>query len=311
MAYWMFKYVMLLLFLMTISCQPKTTLNFEEIQEGVFNIVDRDMSLTIDANTGGRITSLKLNGYELLTQIEVNKYAFGSTFWASAHFPGWPLPADYDRTEWKSEVNENRIMLTGPVIQNLGLQFKKEFRFESYKNSLYCTYVIYNRTDSVIKAAPWEVTRVDREGVWYVPADSNTFNTRNSLDNLEAGFKSGLYQCIIPSDYQGKSQKISLNASEGWFVYINEHLLFLKIYDDINESNLAPKAGDAEFYIDGSSAYMELETQGMYKSLEAGDSLLYETKWIVKPRNEVFISGGSPSGGTIAGYARKFTESFK
>ena len=175
-----------MLILFTYGCwHQKSNPEFIESGNGIYSITGKDnMSLTIDAKTGGRIVSLSVQGHELLTQQSVNKLAFGSTFWPSPHFPGWPLPEDYDRTPWEAEISENQIQLTGPLIKSLGLQIRKNIRFVPRENSLYCGYVILNRSDSTINVAPWEVTRVDRKGRWFIPAENNAFNTKNTLKDI-------------------------------------------------------------------------------------------------------------------------------
>jgi len=82
-------------------------------------------------------------------------------------------------------------------------------------------------------------------------------------------------------------------------------LLFQKIFKDIGVDDLAPGAGDAEFYIDRNSDYAELETQGRYKHLKTNDSLEYETIWHVQEKERIFKSSEEITPEKIAAYARQ------
>ena len=51
--------------------------------EGRYRIRIQNQFLEIDPSTGGRITSLVLNGQNFLTGRDVNDFNWGSTFWIS------------------------------------------------------------------------------------------------------------------------------------------------------------------------------------------------------------------------------------
>lgn len=284
----LFFFILMLTFITNSFGQKNIKQVVSEKFPGVFEIKAANLVLIVDANTGARITSAKYGDFEFLVPKNDEKIAFGSTFWPSPYMTNWPPPKDYDQTAWEVKELGNGLLLSGPVLKNLGLQFKKKIEFQSSDSSFVFEYTIFNKTDSVVWVAPWEITRLPKGGEFIAPALSSQFNTQKSLELVENGFYSGLFRCVVPESYQGKSQKISLDANEGWEVYILKEHIFLKLFENIEKEKFAKKSADAELYIDDDSNYVEVESQGAFVSIPPGSSIVYKTKWLLLtiPKND-------------------------
>ncbi|MEM1136950.1 MAG: DUF4380 domain-containing protein, partial [Bacteroidota bacterium] len=242
-----------------------------------FLLGENILEALIKPSDGGKLVSLKYKGKEVLASKAADSVAYGSTFWPSPHNWGWPPASEIDRDAYSSKLKENTLIMQGPVIQKMGLRFVKEFTLIPEDTSLYFRYTIINTSEEVKSVAPWEVTRVPKGGLAFFPVSENY----KSFENLNSGIKEDLYFCEVPTGYNGKSQKINFDASEGWLAYLRENTLFVKQVDNLNAEQIAPNEGDVELYIDDLSDYIELENQGIYTKLQPGDSLHYDTKWFL------------------------------
>ncbi len=253
---------------------------------GTYQITSGNYSLQIDANVGARITSAKIGDNEILVSKEDEKIAFGSTFWPSPYLKKWPPPVDYDQSPWQVQELKNGLSLTGPVIESLNLQFQKQVTFHPETETFDFEFTIINHNDTAFSVAPWEVTRLPKGGEFMVPANETEHNLNQKLNGVEYLFESGFYQCFVPELYAGKSQKIGIDVAEGWQVYVLEKVIFLKIFENIEAIDFAPKSADAEFYIDDDSPYVEVESQGKYTKIQPNASVNYKTRWKLIERKE-------------------------
>lgn len=232
----------------------------------------------ISPEDGGKLTSLKYNGKEILTPQSTDSLAYGSTFWPSPHNWGWPPASSIDRDTYSSVLDGNRLVMKGPVIENLGLQFIKYFTIDVEDTILNFTYQIVNVSEESKKVAPWEVTRVPKGGFTFFPIVQDY----PSFKSVTSGKFEHLYYCSVDGDYSGKSQKINFNAEKGWLAHAMNGILLIKKFRDVPIDEIAPKEGDVEIYIDNDTNYIELENQGAFTELLPGDTLVYRTDWYLR-----------------------------
>jgi len=232
----------------------------------------------ISPENGGKLTSLKYNGRELLTPKSTDSLAYGSTFWPSPHDWGWPPIRSIDRDAFSSVLDGNKLVMKGPVIENLGLQFIKYFTIDVEDTVLNFTYLMVNVSEKPRKVAPWEVTRVPKGGFTFFPVTKDY----PAFDSVASGRVGNMYYCSTENNFSGRSQKINFDAKNGWLAHSANGILIIKKFKDLSVDEIAPKEGDVEIYIDDDSNYIELENQGAFTELSPGDSIVYRTTWYLR-----------------------------
>ncbi len=67
--------------------------------------------------------------------------------------------------------------------------------------------------------------------------------------------------------------------AHGWLAHLQDNCLIIRSFPDISPSEAAPRQGEIELYFNPELNYIELENQGAYQALGAGETLTYETNW--------------------------------
>src|SRR5688572_18749346 len=82
----------------------------------------------VDPTSGGRVTSLKFDGRELLTGPDLEPVNYGSTFWPSPQSVWfWPPPPEWDSAPYTVQQSEGSLLLRGAPNPALGLAASKKF----------------------------------------------------------------------------------------------------------------------------------------------------------------------------------------
>ena len=83
--------------------------------EGKYNIGVGELTMTIDAQRGGKILSLKYKDQEVISQSRFPE-SFGSTFWTSPQKEwNWPPVPEYDKGAYTVEQKDGRLVMTSQV----------------------------------------------------------------------------------------------------------------------------------------------------------------------------------------------------
>ncbi|MEP7259487.1 MAG: hypothetical protein ABI687_13890, partial [Flavitalea sp.] len=128
---------------------------------GRYVITSGAVELEADPATGGRITSLKMNGKNFLTGSDVNDFNWGSTLWPSPQSEwDWPPPATLDNKPYVAVVEGNELFMISEKDPVTGLSFAKRFSGDSEQGCFILEYVITNLNDTARKVSAWEITRV-------------------------------------------------------------------------------------------------------------------------------------------------------
>jgi hypothetical protein len=236
-----------------------------ETKNNVLRISTANVSLEVDAGAGGRISSLKIDGHEILYLDTANGY-WGSTFWPSPQADwDWPPPAVIDSEPYSVDDSGDIIVLKSGVDDITRLSVRKTFSVSELDTAFVIRYSMTNHDTMPNKYAPWEITRVPCKGL--------VFAAKNSGDNDYLWFDLNL-----PS-----SEKSKVNSDgEGWQAYVNnDGYVLIKTYPNISPCETAPGEGEFELYRD-TDRYVELENQGSYATIEPGGSLNWEVKWYVR-----------------------------
>ena len=124
-----------------------------------------NVSMTIDAAKGGKILSYKYGDQEVISQLKWPE-AFGSTFWTSPQKEWyWPPVPEYDKKPYQVEEKDGVLTMTSEVNEKLKFKICKAFAVDEQHQAIVITYSIINASDETRKVAPWEITRVQNEGI--------------------------------------------------------------------------------------------------------------------------------------------------
>ena len=242
-----------------------------------------NVSMTIDAAAGAKILSYKYNDSEIISQSPMRE-AFGSTFWTSPQREwNWPPVQEYDKDPYTVEQTSSSLIMTGQVSQRFKYRIRKEFKADEKDNAIVITYSIINESEETRKVAPWEVTRVNNEGIIFFDAPSEAITPANRIPFTQE------YGVSWYKTDEGKANR-KINADgKGWLAYCANNLLLVKKFDDLTASQPAPNEAEIQVYVNSGKTYIELENQGVYNELKPGESLSYTVRWYLVPVNSESI----------------------
>ncbi|MBR6884260.1 MAG: YidC/Oxa1 family insertase periplasmic-domain containing protein [Prevotella sp.] len=251
--------------------------NIKELEESKYLIEVGDLSMVVNAATGGKILSFKYKDQEVISQLN-RPEQFGSTFWTSPQKEwNWPPVQEYDKRPYKAELKDDKLVLTSEVSSRLGFRIGKEFTVDAKRKAIVVTYSIKNESNQTKKVAPWEITRVANEGQIFFDAPVEGI-TPAGLMTFEKKDGAVWYQ----TDEANANRKINADG-KGWLAYTNGSLLLVKKFKDLDISQPAPEEAEIQVYVNRGKTYIELESQGAYATLEPGQSLVWPVKWYLLP----------------------------
>lgn len=235
-----------------------------------------DVRFEVNPSMGGRITSFSVNGKEAL---RTAGDLAGLTFWSSPQSEwGWPPPESWDCLPFIASLNTtgDELTLVGQIDPQTGYQFEKRFLGVSDTSAVEITYSIRNTAGHPKMVAPWEITRVPPGGLSFFPAGDPAFEGNSSL--LPSLVEDG----IAWFWHRGEdNKKLFMDGREHWLAHKHGELLFVKIYhSDITPEQFAPNEAEIELY--AVPDYVELEEQGAYVSLAAGDVMSWSVTWLLR-----------------------------
>ncbi len=230
---------------------------------------------------GGRISSLKLDNKEIMyIDSAGGNYLWGSTFWQSPQSDwNWPPSTSLDQLAYSGGIYGDSINILSKVDDtwSTNLKFRKIFYADLSDTSITIEYFMINTGSSVKAFAPWEITRVPVGGMEFFP-DSGSITGALASQFTKIGQMSWL-------NYTGDSTGLKCfgNSLENWTAWINsDSAVFIKKFSNVPAGTEASGESEVEFYYAGPGSYYELENQGEYSVIKAGDSLKWVMKWYVR-----------------------------
>jgi hypothetical protein len=244
-----------------------------------------DAQLEVDGVTG-RITGLRLNSVELLTQqgnAEPTSLNYGSSFWTSPQSDwGWPPPFEAVEYTHSIDAAENRIVTASADSTWTGASVKmhKSVWGDAARQAFVVEYAIENSGTAAVSVAPWEVTRVATEGLAFFPQGSSAPTAAPDRTALTASASAdGIVWYDLGAQEVGTKSRA--DGAEGWLAHVHEGVLFVKQFEDIAAADSAPDHGEVEIFHD--EAYVELEPQGAYGPIAMGaTSAAWRVTWYVR-----------------------------
>lgn len=236
---------------------------------------------------GGRITSLRQAGQELLWLKGADNYAdaIGSTFWPSPQSWPWPPPAEIDTLAYAATVDARGVItLQGEKNDATGLRVSKRFSANLSREALELEYAMTNVGASAVKWAPWEITRLPADGLAFWPTGGETGGETASAPRGDKPMAShaelGVTWCS-PAETSGEG-KLFADGAGGYLAYARGDRVLVKQFQDQPASAAAPGEAEIELYVNPDHSYVEVENQGAYTSIAPGQSVSWRVVWYVR-----------------------------
>ena len=278
-----FMFLLLLLFNSPFLSQEKNMTQIIKQKNQSYLLKFANLELTVEPETGGRISSLKFGDKEFLVTKGNSPFSYGSTFWPSPQSVwNWPPPAVLDRAPYEVIDSTTKLILKSKKDETLGLQFNKEISISEKDTSVQILYSIINSSNTNKKASPWEITRMFKGGLVFFPKGL-TEPKAKSFDPIPYTESNNLLWYKINKNEKLNNHLLSVSdGSEGWLAYAFDGYIFIKSFEDVHPENQAPNEGEIPIYIDSKSQNVEIEVQGPYTNIKPGKELLWKMKWFVR-----------------------------
>lgn len=249
-------------------------------EDGKYSIGIGDVTMTVDAQRGGKIMSFKHKDTEILSQTRFPN-SFGSTFWTSPQSEwNWPPVPEYDTKPFAAEVKDGVLILTGEKSARFGYRIRKEITTDKKEKAFVITYTIINESDETRKVAPWEISRVPNGGMIFF--DAKEVTPGNNMETLPFEFTKNASWYTL--DEAKVNRKINADG-KGWLAFADKGLLFIKTFPDLNASEPAPAEAEIQIYANVGKTFVEIEEQGAYTTLKPGEEASWTVRWYLVPND--------------------------
>ncbi|HXX66607.1 MAG TPA: hypothetical protein VEK07_05475 [Polyangiaceae bacterium] len=237
-----------------------------------------DVRVAIDPIGGGRVTSLRLSGAEILSGPEVHPSNYGATLWTSPQSDwGWPPPAEYDDLPYSAATHEGgAVTLVGPISRHLEVRLVKRFSIDGRDGAIVVESQIENAGAAPRAFAPWLVSRVPARGLTFYPTGA-TWGGPLPVERI-GGVTWYRHEPDVLTRTGAKSFGDGLR---GFVAHAHGDVLFVNRFVDLPPELHAPGHGEVEVY--ANDLYVEVEVQGPYAVIAPGArSLPWAVRWHLK-----------------------------
>jgi hypothetical protein len=238
-----------------------------------------DVRLEVDAARGGRVTALRLGERNLLSGAEVDAINYGSTLWTSPQSAwGWPPVFEIDVAPYAGELDGEAIVLRGPPSTLLGVSVEKRVEADRARRAFVLSYRLVSHAPGLVRLAPWEVTRVQPNGLTFFASGVGTY----APSDLPAREVDGVTWVHHDAAVIAGHQKLYADAGEGWIAHADGDALLVKTFDLVPRAAHAPGEAQIEIYASSLHRYVEVEQQGACEALAPGGALDWRVEWRVR-----------------------------
>jgi hypothetical protein len=247
-----------------------------------------ELELEVDPSLGGRVTRFSLGGANILTGPEVVARGegtvpnmHGSTFWTSPQSTwNWPPETALDSDPLASSLDGDVLSLLSQAGATTGYGVLKRFALDAERERVLIEYVLQNHSGAQA-AAPWEVTRVPKEGLIFFAAASPALAASTLGSQLIDGVA-----WIDLQQAPATDSKLFQDGAEGWIAHSYRDLVFIKVFDDVPLASQASGEAEIEVFVSGSYDYVEIEQQGASALLPIGASSSWRVTWLLRRKPE-------------------------
>lgn len=247
----------------------------------VYRLTQGQTQLEISANVAGRISSLKVDGTELLlTADQTENLIWGSVFWSSPQSEwSWPPIVALDSAPYQVSVVNNRLVFTSKLDPVTGYQFVKSYGINHDKKCVSIIYSIYNHSSLEKNVAGWEVTRFRPAGMAFFP-QGNTESSSGIFYPLAVEHKGDItWAQYDVSQLTKNHHKLMTDGKEGWIAYQNAGKLLVKEFADVPVELIVSGEGEIELFANVEKTFWEIDQQGVMTKLAPGEHLEWEVLW--------------------------------
>jgi hypothetical protein len=265
----------------------KSAMNINDLPEfitqkgNVYTLVQGQTRLEVSASIAGRISSLKIDGEEmLLTADKAGNAIWGSTFWSSPQSEwSWPPIDILDGAPYEVSVAGNRILFTSKTDPETGYQFVKSYGVNAEKKCISIIYSIYNHSQVEKNVAGWEVTRLRPTGMAFFP-QGNTESSSGIFYPLAVEHISDVtWANYQPEQLLQNHHKLMTDGKEGWVAYTNAGKILIKEFADVPVELIVSGEGEIELFANVEKTFWEIDQQGVMTKLAPGEHLDWEVRW--------------------------------
>ena len=247
----------------------------------VYTITQGQTRLDISANIAGRISSLKIDGVELLLTADKTKnLIWGSVFWSSPQSEwSWPPIEILDSAPYKVSIADDRIVFTSKIDPVTGYQFIKSYGVNTERQCISILYSIYNHSAVEKNVAGWEVTRFGPTGMAFFP-QGNTESTSGIFYPLAVEHVGDItWAKYDVTKLTRNHHKLMTDGKEGWIAYANAGRLLVKEFADVPVELIVSGEGEIELFANVEKTFWEIDQQGVMTRLAPGEHLEWEVLW--------------------------------
>jgi hypothetical protein len=273
------KIINFLIALLLVACKKES--NSIKLDNDLIVIKQDKLMMKIKPSYGARIVSFQLDGMEVLATSSDSPEQYGSTFWPSPQSQwGWPPLKTIDEKPYKFLIFSDQVVMESDKDSLLGIKVIKTFIPDKKIEAIKIIYEIVNQTDSTIWVAPWEITRVvPHGGIVFYPCTNEKYMGTNSFQEISLKKINDICYWMYDSKDINDHHKSFSFGKEGWLAFAKKNLLFIKQFEDLHFTDVAPNEGEIELYANPNKLYIEIEQQGKYLKLEPNQRLKWSVIW--------------------------------
>jgi hypothetical protein len=248
------------------------------------------------APAGARVVDVHLpGGANLLTGPSTDPVDFGATFWTSPQsLWNWPPPESFDTTPFIVSGSDASLSFTGPVNADFGMRIAKRFVAGQTGAAVEAVYRITSAAGDGMYA-PWEITRLGPGGLTFYPTGADAPRAGGGFALPPTTTAAGCTWYQHPGTAPGVDQKLLADGAGGWLAHVAGDVVLIKKFADVPLGMAAPTEAEIEIFVDGRGRYVEVEEQGAYQPVPAGQTLSWPVTWIVSALPSGLVtSAGNP-----------------
>jgi hypothetical protein len=253
----------------------------------------------------GRIISLQYAGLEILHMDTNTATNYGSTFWPSpqaAWASNWPPSANIDGAgAYTATYTDTSLVLNGQTDATNNVRINKQYWANSADTSFGQKFTLVNTAATAKAWAPWQDTRVDTGGVYLFPKGTGA-PTGDLAQFVKDSSGISWYRHDANNTLASGTTKFYADGSQGWFAHVKANgVVLIKKFTDTPAAKKAPGVeNEIEIYSTNrpltGTDFVEMEVQGRYDTIPAGDSITWSMKWYVRKLPEsVVVAVGNPA----------------
>lgn len=250
----------------------------------VYTITQGQTQLEINANIAGRVSSLKVDGMEMLfTADKTNNGVWGSVFWSSPQTEwSWPPIEILDSAPYDVSLADDRIVFTSKVDPQTGYQFIKSYGVDAEKKCVSIVYSIYNHSNIEKNIAGWEVTRLRPAGMTFFPQGDTESNSGIFYPLAVEHLGDITWAKYQPENLLQNHHKLMTDGKEGWIAYTNAGKLLVKEFADVPVELMVAGEGEIELFANVEKTFWEVDQQSAMTKLAPGEHLNWEVRWYTR-----------------------------